>query len=242
MDRPTSTPSPSATALRSAAGAALASLPTSRREILEVIKKSGEADVETISVRLGITPSGARQHLTALERDGIVAHRQERTGPGRPRHLFALTAAGDALFPRNYVDLTNELLEYVEDADPALLEAIFTKRGRRRLERARARVAGLPFPAQVAEIARILDEDGYLADFVANDDGSYLIREHNCAVLGVALKYRHACSSELDFLQDALPSATVTRVAHRIATGHVCAYEVRPRDGGGQTGRRADGE
>jgi len=222
-------PSASAVATRSAAGAALNSLPTSRRELLEVIKKAGEADIDLLSRRLGITASGARQHLTALERDGLVSHRQERTGPGRPRHLFALTAAADALFPRNYVDLTNELLEYVEEADPALLAEIFVKRGRRRLERAQVRLAGRPFPDQVAEVARILDEDGYLADFVANDDGSYLLREHNCAVLGVALRYGHACSSELDFLQDALPTATVTRVAHRVAGGHICAYEVRPK-------------
>ncbi len=227
--RQPTTPSPSSVATRAGAGAALNSLPTSRREILEVIKKSGEADIELVSRRLCITASGARQHLTALERDGLVSHRQERTGPGRPRHLFALTAAADALFPRNYVDLTNELLEYVEESDPALLAEIFEKRGRRRLERAQVRLAGRPFPEQVAEIARILDEDGYLADFIANDDGSYLLREHNCAVLGVALRYGHACSSELEFLQDSLPTAVVTRVAHRIAGGHICAYEVRPK-------------
>ena len=219
---------------------ALASLPDSRRKILEGLKKSGEADAETIAARLGMTPSGARQHLTALERDGLVAHRQERAGPGRPRHLFALTPAGDALFPRTYVELTNELLEYVEDADPALLEAILARRARRRLERARARAAGKPFREQVAELAGLLDDDGYLADFEERPDGTFLIREHNCAVLGVALRYRHACSSELDFLQAALPDADVTRVAHRIAGGHVCAYQVRPRDG--ETGRREVGE
>ena len=223
------TPSSASVATRAGANAALDSLPTSRRELLEAIKRSGEADIDFLAKRLGITISGARQHLTALERDGLVAHRQERTGPGRPRHLFSLTAAADALFPRNYVDLTNELLEYVQEADPALLAEIFEKRGRRRLERAQVRLAGLPFPEQVAEIARILDEDGYLADFVANDDGSYLLREHNCAVLGVALRYGHACSSELEFLQDALPTAVVTRVAHRIAGGHICAYDVRPK-------------
>lgn len=222
-------PSSGSVAARAGASAALDSLPTSRRELLEAIKRSGEADIDFLAKRLGITISGARQHLTALERDGLVAHRQERTGPGRPRHLFSLTAAADALFPRNYVDLTNELLEYVQEADPALLAEIFEKRGRRRLERAQARLAGLPFPEQVAEVARILDEDGYLADFVANDDGSYLLREHNCAVLGVALRYGHACSSELEFLQDALPTAVVTRVAHRVAGGHICAYEVRPK-------------
>ena len=219
---------------------ALASLPVSRRQIREGLKISGEADAEAIAGQLGMTPSGARQHLTALERDGLVAPRQERQGPGRPRHLFGLTPVGDALFPRTYAELTNELLEYVGDADPTLLASIFAKRGRRRLEGARARIAGRPFPEQIAELARVLDEDGYLADFVARPDGSFLIREHNCAVLGVALRYGHACSSELDFLQAALPDAEVTRVAHRIAGGHICAYEVRRKDG--ETGRRGDGK
>jgi predicted ArsR family transcriptional regulator len=209
---------------------ALASLPESRRRILELLKREGEADTDAVAVGLGMTVSGARQHLTSLAADGLVAHRRAPLGPGRPRHVHALTAAGDALFPRNYVDLTNELLEYVEDEDPALLGRIFDRRARRRLEHGRARVAGLrDFGEKVATVARILDEDGYLADFARRDDGSYLIREHNCAVLGVALRYRHACSSELEFLQALLPEAEVTRVAHRIAGGHICAYEVRPR-------------
>jgi DeoR family transcriptional regulator, suf operon transcriptional repressor len=219
---------------------ALASLPTSRREILEGLKKRGEAAAEAIAQALGMTPSGARQHLTALERDGLITHREERAGPGRPKHLYCLTAAGDALFPRTYAELTNELLEYVEDADPALLEAIFAKRARRRLETARARTVGRPFREQVAEVANLLDEDGYLADFVEREDGAFLIREHNCAVLGVALRYRHACSSELEFLQAALPDAEVIRVAHRIAGGHICAYEVTPRGQGSGVGSQKD--
>lgn len=206
----------------------LSTLPESRRLILEFVKRRGDASADAIAARLGITVSGARQHLITLERDGLVRHQTERLGPGRPKHLYALTAAGDALFPRAYAELTNELLEYVEDEDPALVERIFERRGRRRLERARARAAGLPFPEQVRLVAQILDEDGYLADFEQRPDGSFVITEHNCAVLSVALRYRHACSSELSFLQDALPSAAVTRIAHRINGGHVCAYLIVP--------------
>lgn len=208
--------------------AALASLPPTRRELLELLKRQGEADAEMLAVRLGITLSGTRQHLTALSADGLVTHRRERTGPGRPKHRFALTAAGDALFPRNYVDLTNELLSYVEDEDPELLERIFDRRARRRLERARIRSGGLSFPEKVKLVAAILDEDGYLADFEERGDGTFVVTEHNCAVLAVAQKYRHACSTELAFLQALLPEAEVTRIAHRLNGGHVCAYEVKP--------------
>lgn len=219
--------SAAATANVGALTAALASLPETRRQILEVLKRRGEADTEAIAAALSITPSGARQHLTALQHDGLVTHRADRTGPGRPRHLHALTAAGDALFPRNYVDLTNELLEYVEDEDPALLQRIFDRRAQRRLDRARVRAVGLSFPDKVKLVAQILDEDGYLADFEERPDGTFLITEHNCAVLAVAQRYRHACSTELAFLQALLPEAEVTRVAHRLGGAHVCAYEVR---------------
>lgn len=208
---------------------ALASLPQTRREILELLKRQGEAETELIAGRLAITVSGTRQHLTALERDGMLTHRQERAGPGRPRFLYALTPAGDALFPRNYVDLANELLTYVEDEDPELLARIFDRRALRRLAQARLRATGLTFPDQVKLAAQILDEDGYLADFEERPDGSFVITEHNCAVLAIAQKHRHACSTELAFLQALLPESDVTRIAHRLNGGHVCAYEVRVR-------------
>lgn len=208
---------------------ALASLPEGRRRILEHVKRRGEAEAEAIAADLGVTLSGARQHLTALERDGLLGHHSARGGPGRPKHIFALTPAGDALFPRAYAELTNELLEYVGDEDPELLERIFDRRAQRRLQRIRERTVGLPFPEQVRVVAEVLDEDGYLADFAPRDDGSYVITERNCAVLGVALRYGHACSSELTFLQAALSDAEVTRIAHRINGGHVCAYLVTPR-------------
>jgi DeoR family suf operon transcriptional repressor len=207
----------------------LASLPETRRTILDHLKRHGDARAESIAGAATITVSGARQHLVALERDGLIAHREAREGPGRPKHLYSLTPAGDALFPRTYAELANELLHYVENEDPAMLARIFDKRGQRRLAQARARMAGLPFNEQVRVVAEILDEDGYLADFERRDDGTYVITEHNCAVLSVARRYNHACSSELAFLQAALPSADVTRVAHQLVAGHVCAYEVRPR-------------
>jgi len=207
---------------------ALSAFPESRRLMLDVLKRDGAADTERLANLAGITVSGARQHLTALERDGLITHRVTRRGAGRPRHTYALSPAGDALFPRHYGALTNELLAYVEDEDPELVERIFARRGQRRLDGARERTAGHAFRERVAIIATILDEDGYLADFTEEADGTFVITEHNCAVLSVAMRYSHACSSELDFLQRALPDAEVTRIAHRIKGAHVCAYSVAP--------------
>ena len=208
---------------------ALSAMPETRRQILTLLKQRGSARSEGIAAAIGVTVSGTRQHMTALERDGLIAHSDLRDGRGRPKFVYYLTPLADNLFPRNYADLTNELLEYVEEADPALLERIFDKRGARRLERAQQRTAGLSFPDQVRVITELLDEDGYLAAFEAQSDGSYRIVEHNCAVMDVARKYGQACRTEIAFLRAALPDADVTRIAHMIAGQHVCAYDVRPK-------------
>lgn len=206
---------------------ALTNLPESRRVILLRLKRDGEAASEQLAAELGITATGTRQHLASLEHDGLIQKREQRDGRGRPRFVYSLTTEGDSLFPRNYAELTNELLQYVEDEDPELLHRIFDRRADRRLRDAQRRVIGLPFDEKIRAIAQILDEDGYLADFVRRDDGTFVITEYNCAVLNVARKYGHACGSELQFLKDAIPEAEVTRIAHRLASGHVCAYEVR---------------
>jgi DeoR family suf operon transcriptional repressor len=206
----------------------LATLPASRREIIQALKKRGEMGAEELATKLGLTASGVRQHLAGLTADGLVAHRSVREGPGRPRHCYHLTAAADSLFPRAYSDLTNELLGYAADEEPALVERLFEKRRQRRVEGARERLAGLAFAGKVAELASILDEDGYLADFEALPDGTFRVTEHNCAILGVARRYGQACSSEIEFLRDALPEASIERVQHMIAGAHSCAYEIKP--------------
>ena len=206
----------------------LATFPGSKREILEALKKRGEMGAEELATQLGLTASGVRQHLSGLTADGLVDHRSVREGPGRPRHCYHLTSAADSLFPRAYSDLTNELLGYAADEEPALVERLFEKRRHRRVEGARQRLAELDFAGKVAVLAGILDEDGYLADFEARPDGTFLITEHNCAILGVARRYGQACSSEIEFLREAMSEASIERVSHMIAGQHSCAYEVKP--------------
>lgn len=210
-------------------GPALAELPATRRALLVALRKRGEARAEELAAELGITVSAVRQHLHSLAAADLVVHREERPGPGRPRHVYRLGAAADALFPRSYGELTVELLDYIGDEDPALVQRAFERRRRARVERVQERLEGLSFAARVAEVARVLDEDGYLAECERLPDGSYRILEHNCAILAVAQRYGHACGTEIAFLREVLPEAEVTRVAHILSGSHACVYEVRPR-------------
>jgi DeoR family transcriptional regulator, suf operon transcriptional repressor len=210
--------------------ATLAAMPETRRTILNALKKRGELSAENLADIAGITASGTRQHVRALEADGLVTHLERREGRGRPKHVFKLTPASDALYPRTYSELTNELLEYVRDDDPELLERIFKRRMQRRLKRTQARLEPLKsLEDRLRELTQILDEDGYLADFEVVRRDQFRITEHNCAIHAIALRYGQACSTELEFLRLALPGTKVERVAHMIAGSHVCAYEVTPK-------------
>jgi DeoR family suf operon transcriptional repressor len=207
---------------------ALQQIPAARREVLRLLKQRGEARAAELAEALGVTVGAVRQQLAGLTEDGLVTHRAVRGGPGRPKHTYALTARAEGLFPRAYAALAREVLDTVRDTDPELLEVVFESRRRRRVERAVARMAGRDFPGRVAELARILDEDGYLADFTDLGDGTFKVTEHNCAVFAVAQHYGGLCSSEISFLREALPEADIERVSHMLAGGHTCAYMIRP--------------
>jgi DeoR family transcriptional regulator, suf operon transcriptional repressor len=81
----------------------------------------------------------------------------------------------------------------------------------------------------VEELARILDEDGYLATAEKLSPGVWCISEHNCAIWAVAQRYGQACTSEIEFIRAVLPEASVERILHMVAGAARCAYEIRAR-------------
>jgi len=209
------------------------SLPEGRRAVLYALRRRGEATVDDLAEQLDMTVSGARQHLAALVEDGLAEAVELPRPPGargRPQLAYAVTDAADAVFPKAYGELTNELLGYLDESDASLVDTLFERRRDQRVRNATARLErrrGLK--GKVEELARILDEDGYLATHERVSTGVWRIVEHNCAIWAVALRYGQACTSELDFIRTVLPEADVERVAHMVAGARRCAYEVRAR-------------
>jgi DeoR family transcriptional regulator, suf operon transcriptional repressor len=208
-----------------------------RRGVLDALKRDGEATVDELAERLGITVAGARQHLAALVDEGLVASREapRETGErGRPRLVYELTARTEPLFPKAYDELANELLRHVAAEGDGLVGKVFQRRRDGRIAAAQQRLAGKTgLQDQVAELTRILDEDGYLAEWQALGGGRFLIVEHNCAILVVAQRHPDACRSEIEFLQAVLPGATVERISHIVAGAHQCGYLVSSGGSGG---------
>jgi len=207
-------------------------LAPSRRAVLFAVRRLGDATAEEVADALEMTLSGARQHLSALVEQGVVAAEPEpraTAGRGRPRLQYHVTELGDALFPKAYAALTNELLDYLADDEPDAVERLFAKRRQHRIDNARVRLEPLlSLRGRVDELARILDEDGYLAE-ASHHRGRHVITEHNCAIASVARRYGQACTSELDFIRAVLPDANVQRISHMVQGDRHCGYEVTAR-------------
>jgi len=208
-------------------------LPEGRRAVLYALRRRGQATADDIARQLDMTVSGARQHLTALVDDGLAEATDLPRPPGqrgRAQLAYMVTERADALFPKAYGELTNELLGYASEADSGLVDTLFARRRDERIRNATQRLArkrGLK--AKVAELTRILDDDGYLASYEEIGSGVFRIVEHNCAIWAVAQRYGQACTSELEFIRTVLAEADVERVQHMVAGARHCAYEVRAR-------------
>ena len=90
------------------------SLSAPRRDILTYIKTNSSATIAQLADELGVTDEAVRQHILYLENQGWIvgtAVRSEPARAGRPVVQFALTEAGDHLFPKRYDELSIVLID-----------------------------------------------------------------------------------------------------------------------------------
>ena len=204
--------------------------PTQRR-VLGVLKRRGDATADELASALDISASAVRQHLRALRSAGLVAARQDRGHPGRPADRYHATELTEPLFVESQDSLSIELLEHVEEEDPALVGRVFERRRRRLVEDAKDQLQGKSIDQQVAVLSDLLDSQGFLADTDTLSTTRYRINLHSCAIWAVANRYRQACTAELNFIRDLIPNATVERVTHKTDGAHTCSYEITVPEG-----------
>ena len=71
--------------------------------------------VDDLAAPLDLTDNAVRAHLTSLERDGLVRQSGVRRGPGKPAHVYTLTAEAQRLFSKAYAPVLGALLDVLGD-------------------------------------------------------------------------------------------------------------------------------
>lgn len=199
---------------------------STRRILLTMLKTSDTLSVGDMAKRLGITEMAVRRHLNTMERDGLVETTLVRQAMGRPAHKYSLTVHAESLFPKNYHSLTLDLLEELEaesEGDP--VGRLFERRKQKLIRKYSDRMRTASLRDKVAELAKIQNDNGYMADWELDDQGNYVINEFNCPISQVANKYNHACQSELALFGELL-GAEVERVECLAKDGKRCKYVI----------------
>ena len=192
--------------------------PTQRRILECLLQDPDGLTVESFVDSLSITPSAVRQHLTGLERDGLVTRGARKPTGGRPEQLYVLTQKGREVFPRRYRELAESMLEAVaESVGPQKLETLLRRMGKRLAQQV---IGESGETLSLAETAAAMKDAGYEASVAR---GSSEIVARNCVFHRSAERFPAICKFDLAFLE-AMTGDKPQHVECMVRGGQTCRF------------------
>ena len=198
--------------------------------LLYQLKSRGPQPAATLAGACAITPMGAHKQLQSLREQGLVSAHDEADGPGRPKRMWTLTAAGHARFPDRHGDLAVQLIRQAAAVlGPEAVDRLIAAREAEQQAGYDAALSGLAtVGARVRRLAELRAAEGYMAR--AEKQGkAWLLVEDHCPICAAATACQGLCRSELQIFARCLgEDVRVERIEHVLAGGRRCAYRVSP--------------
>jgi predicted ArsR family transcriptional regulator len=204
---------------------------STRDLILHMLKIKGSLTVGDMAEEVGITEMAVRRHLNTLERDNLIQTRLVRQAMGRPTNVYSLSEEADNIFPKNYHDLSLELLQDIQELQGTkMVEALFNRRMQRLEESYVDSVASNPsFDDKMKRLAQLQNEKGYMVQIEKDEKtGKYFFVESNCPISTVAKEYNYACSCEKALFQKVL-DAEVEQDSCMATGADNCVYVIQEK-------------
>ncbi|MHB8577758.1 MAG: helix-turn-helix transcriptional regulator [Dehalococcoidia bacterium] len=197
-----------------------------RQQILDHLHAQNTATVRDLAQLLNLTATGVRQHLTVLERDGLVETTEARGRVGRPAHVYRLSERGEGQYPHNYDMLANLLLEEVRAmAGAEALQRLLRRVSSRLAERYADRMEGHSLAERVESAAGVLRELGCVVES-SQRGNEFLIRQCSCPYPNVARQHSAVCALEVDFVRQ-LTGGDARLTSSLLRGDDACTYRIR---------------
>lgn len=186
-----------------------------QQQILTFIKQQGETTNTVIAERLNVSYEAVRQQLRQLEAAQLVISRRKRPEGqrvGRPTRLYALSAAGDHLFPKAYDELAVELIDTLATAlGPEALQQVLASFTDENVRQWAPHLQDKSLLERLEALKGIyLENDAYMEVDQDEASGELRLVERNCPFLNVASRRPALCSVTVSTLSRLL-GYTVTR-------------------------------
>jgi predicted ArsR family transcriptional regulator len=211
-----------------------------KKKLLYYLKVMQQAGLEELAKVMKISRMAVHKHLVILQKRGLVESIEIRGNVGRPRMVYQLTSQSKTVFPKSYSAIATHALDFIErNMGKEGIEKVLHERQSELFDQYYKRLKNLNFDKQVKELAKIRDEEGYIAESKkesknkssGDDGGKYLILEYNCPIIHIAEKHWEACSTETELFEKLLGANIET--THRIAKGDsICKFVIKERKEG----------
>ena len=201
-----------------------------KRKILYFLRVMRQAGLVDLSKVMKISRMAVHKHLSDLQDRGLVESIEIRNGVGRPTMQYSLTSTGKTAFPKSYGEIATHALDYLEKKmGKGAVESVLRERQKELFEKYSIRLKDMKFNEKVKELARIRDEEGYIAE--SKKDGknnSHTLLEYNCPIIMIAEKHWEACSIETELFEHVLDANV--EVTHRAAKGDsICKFLIKEK-------------
>ena len=196
-------------------------------KLLILLKKHGPMQASEAGEHLGTTGEAARQQFTKLARDGMVEAHSECRGVGRPVQRWHLTALGNKRFPDCHAELTVKILTTIrrELGEDAIGKIITARENEARRDYFDKLQGADTLEERIVRLVAIRTEEGYMAQWEKEPEGSWLIIENHCPICSAARMCQGFCRAELELFQTVL-NASVERVEYLLTDSRRCVYRV----------------
>lgn len=212
----------------------LAQSASARDNILHILKTQGPLSASDLAERLGVTAIAVRQHLVAMESDGLIKAEEERRPVGRPVRIWRPTRQAHARFADSHSDLAISMLNAARSAfgEEGLLQ-LFQERSKQLRAHYASKLPGgnAPLVERVSSLATMRSDEGYMAEVIRCEDGAVMLVENHCPICSAAETCNRICDAELDLFRSVLGEGVrVEREEHILQGARRCAYRIASAD------------
>lgn len=199
---------------------------STRGQIVNILR-GAPSTVDELAQKLELTDNAVRAHLLTLERDGLVRQTGVRRGPRKPHFTYALTPEADALFPKAYDALLNQLITVLKDRlDERNLEEVLREVGRAVATGAPAR-QNATLDNRVHSALKVLEALGGSAAIEQEGD-KIVIRGNGCPLAAAVSVHPEVCHLA-ETLVGEIVKAPVQEHCNREGRPH-CRFEIDTKE------------
>lgn len=198
-----------------------------QQELLKLLQKNkGGLTLEELSAYLNITRNAVRQHVAALENNGIVTQGVIRPSGGRPEQLYVLTDEGKEFFPRNYSWFAQLVVESISrESGVEGLRARLGAMGAGVAQQLLSQNPGLETCDQkVEKLSGVMEQLGYNTQSFMSSNDMPTIEADNCIFHNLAMKNPEICQFDLALLST-FTDSVVSHEECMAKGGNVCRFK-----------------